>query len=219
MVSLCVVFALGFVACGSDKTTTASPDADRATAKKLVLTTTDFPSGWTGKPDDQTRSEEAKAASKELSDCVGTSGAEAETARWKGDEFTKDQYQVSSNANLVADKAAFKKDVAAINSPKLQTCVKDIFGKLLTQSLGAPPTSLDVTPFEVKKYGAVTVGLRLRVGTGTSTGTTETVYVDLVLMGKNRAENTTTIFSIGQPMDPALENSLLAKVGSHVNAA
>ncbi len=188
-----------------------------ATAKKLVLTSTDFPPGWTAKPADQTQSPEDKADSKELSDCVGTSGPEAEKARWNGDEFTMDQYQVSSEANLVTDKALYKKDIAAIKSPKLQTCVKDVFGKVLTKAIGTEPTSLDVTPFAVKKYGDVTTGLRMKVGTGT--GATDTVYVDLVLMGKNRAEVTTTVFSVGQPIDPALENSLLAKIGSRVNAA
>ncbi len=187
-----------------------------ATAKKLVLTSTDFPSGWTGKADDQSQSPEDKANAKELSDCVGTSGLEAETARWKGDDLTIDQFQVSSEASLVTDKAVFKKDVAAINSPKLQTCVKDVFRKVLTKAIGAEPTSLDVTPFAVKKYGDVTRGLRLKVGT--DIGATDTVYVDLVRMGKNRAEVTATVLSVGKPMDPTLENSLLAKIGSRVNA-
>jgi len=211
-----VLLALGFVACGSDKATTASPDADLATAKKLVLTSTDFPSGWTGKADDQTKSPEDKADSKALSDCIGASGPEAETAKWNGDDFTMDQYQVSSSVNLVTDKAVFKKDVAAISGPKLQTCVKDVFTKVLTKAIGAEPTSLDVTPFEVKKYGDVTKGLRMKVDTGT--GATDTVYVDLVLMGKNRAEVTATVLSVGQPIDPTLETSLLAKIGSRVNA-
>jgi len=211
-----VLFALGFVACGSDKATTASPDADMATAKKLVLTSTDFPSGWTGTPDDQTQSPEDKADSKALSDCVGTSGSEAETAKWNGDDFNMDQFQVSSKVSLVTDKAVFKKDVAAISGPKLQACVKDVFTSVLTKSIGSPPTSLDVTPFEVKKYGDVTKGLRMKVGTGT--GATDTVYVDLVLMGKNRAKVTATVLSVGQPMDPTLENSLLAKIGSRLNA-
>ncbi len=187
-----------------------------ATAKKLVLTSTDFPSGWTGKADDRSQSPEEMADARQLSDCVGTSGPEAETAKWKGDDFTTDQYQVSSETSLVADKAVFKKDVAAINSTKFPACVKDVFTKVLTKAIGAEPTSLDLTPLEVKKYGDVTKGLRMKVGTGP--GAADTAYVDLVRMGKNRAEVTATVLSVGQPIDATLETSLLAKIGSRVNA-
>lgn len=184
------------------------------TAKKLVLVAGDFPPGWTAKPDDQTQSPEDKATAAELSACVGTTGDESETARWSGDGFSKDQYEISSDANLVKDKDLFAKDVDAIKGPKLQSCTKDTFTKVLTKQLGEAPASVDAVPLQVTQHGDVTVGLRMTVKAGS-----DTVYLDLVLLGRNRAEVTATIFSVGQPPDAALEKTLLDKLGSRVDAA
>lgn len=216
LICVCVVVSLGFAACGSDKPTTASPEADTATAKKLVVAASDFPPGWTAKPRDQESSADAKASSKELSDCTGTTGEESVSARWAGDKFSMEKVQISSNANLVKDKAAFRKDVDGLKGPKLQPCIKDAFTKLLTKELGTAPTSVEAARLTVPKHGDVAVGVRLTVTAGPAA---KSVYFDLVRMGKSRAEVSATLISAGQPIDPALEKSLLDKLGRRVDAA
>ena len=233
LISLCALFVLGLAACGgggsntssndtttesSASPTTASPSGDTNVAKKFVFVQADFPAGWTAKPADQTQTPDDKATSKELSDCVGTSGADAQSARWKGDDFNMGQVQVGSEATVVKDEAVYRKDVDAIKGPKLQTCVKDVFNKVLTTQIGSAPTSLDVAPLQVPSHGDVTIGLRMTVG-ATIQGVPLTLSLDLVVMAKNRAETSATFLNVGQPFDSALETSLVDKLGARVDAA
>ncbi len=74
-----------------------------------------------------------------------------------------------------------------------------------------------MTPFEVTEYGDVTVGFRVTI-TVSVRAETLTFYADLVLMGKDRAEVIANFFGVGQPFDPALQESLLAKLGSRLDA-
>ncbi len=189
-----------------------------AKVMKLVLVASDFPPGWKSTPDHQTRSAEDKAVNTELNTCVGTTGDEADKARWSGDNFESDQYRVTSEAVLVKDDASFRQDTEAIQGSKVQGCVKDVFTKVLTKQIGTAPTSVDVTSLDVPKHGEVTVGIRLTVNAGPA-ASGHTVYLDLVLMGKNRAESTETLVSAGQAMDPALENSLVHALGKRVDVA
>jgi hypothetical protein len=232
LISLCVLLALGLAACGGGNSststssttaestapsTTASPAGDTDLAKKLVFVQGDFPAGWTAKPADQTQTADDKATSKELSDCVGTSGEAQESARWKGDDFSMGQTQVGSEATVVKDEATFQKDVEAIKGSKLQTCVKDTFNKELAKQLGSAPTSLDVSTLDVPKHGDLTTALRMKVGASVQ-GVGITLYLDVVLMGKRRAETTATFLNLGEPFDPALQTTLVDKLGARVDA-
>ncbi len=219
LIFLGVLFTVALAACGSSKSDSASksnPTADMEKAKKVVLVTSDFPPGWTATPDDQTESADDKARSKELSDCVGTSGDETQTAKWSGDSFSMNDDEVSSESNVASDNAVYRKDIAAIKSPKLRDCVKTIFTKLLTEQIGQEPTAVEVAPLEVAKHGDTTVGVRMKVSLATEA--TDTLYVDLVLMGKKRVEVTTTFTTVGKPIDAALEKSLIDKQGARLNA-
>jgi len=186
------------------------------TAKKLVLVASDFPPGWTGKPDDQTTSPEDKVGSDAFSACVGTGRDETRTATWTGDTFSMSDDEVSSETNVASDKAVYRKDVDAFKSPKLGDCVKTLFTKLLTEQLGEAPTSFEVSPLDVAKHGDATVGIRMTLSLGPPVN--DTFYVDVVFIGKDRAEVTSTFSSVGQPMDAALQKSLIDKQGARLNA-
>jgi len=219
LIFLGVLFSLTLAACGSSTSDSASksdPAADMETAKKVVLVTSDFPPGWTATPDDQTVSADDKARSKELSDCVGTSGDETQTAKWSGDSFSMNDDEVSSEGNLASSDAVYRKDIAAIKSPKLRDCVKTIFTKVLTEQIGQAPTAAEVSSLKVDKHGDTTVGVRMKVSL--SAAETDTLYVDLVLMGKKRVEVTTTFTTVGKPIDAALQKSLIDKQGARLNA-
>jgi hypothetical protein len=232
LLPLCVLFVLALAACGGGKSdtstkdtsaestapsTTASPAGDTDVAKKLVFVQSDFPPGWTDKPADQTQTPDDKATSKELSDCVGTSGEAQESARWKGDDFSMGQTQVGSEATVVKDETTYQKDVDAIKGSKLQTCVKDTFNKELTKQLGSAPTSLDLSTLDVPKHGDLTTALRMKVG-ATIQGVSLDLYLDVVVMGKHRAETTATFLNLGQPFDSALQKTLVDKLGARVDA-
>jgi hypothetical protein len=232
LITLCVLFVLGFVACGGGKSdtssndttpestappTTASAAGDIDLAKKVVFVQGDFPPGWTAKAADQTQTPDDKATSKELSDCVGTSGQTANSARWKGDDFSMGQAQVGSEATVIKDEATYRKDIDAIKGTKVQTCVKDVFNKALAKQFGSAPTSLDVASLDVPHHGDATVGLRMTVG-ASAQGVNITLLLDLVVMAKNRVETSATFLNVGQPFDSALQKSLVDKLGARVDA-
>jgi len=214
-----VLFSVGLAACGSDSNGSGSKStaADTDTAKKLVLVASDFPAGWTDTPDDQQTTPEDQANAKELNDCVGTSGEEAEAAKWSGDGFSMNNYEVSSKASVVRDKSAYDNDVKAIKGSKLLKCVQTVYTRVLTKQLGTAPTSVEVTPLDVTSYGDATVAFRMKLVAGPDVA--DSAYLDLVLMGKNRAKVTGTFFSVGQPIDPAVEKALIDKLGGRLDDA
>jgi hypothetical protein len=198
--------------------TTASAAGDTALAQKLVFVQADFPAGWTASPPTPDTAED-KANNKEVDACIGTSGADAHSADVKGNDFSMGPTtQVGSEAQVVKEEATYRQDVAAIKGPKLQPCLQTFLTKALTKGVGSAPTSVQVSSLPVPSLGDVTVGLRITAGI-TTQGQALTVYLDAVLMGRNRAEVTSTFLNVGQPFDAALQRTLLDKLGARVNAA
>ena len=198
--------------------TTASAAADTALAQKLVFAQTDFPSGWTASPPTPDTPED-KANSKELSACVGTAGDEAHSADVKGNDFKQGALtQVGAEAQIVKDEATYRSDVAAVKGPKLQPCLKDFLTRALTKALGSAPTSVQVSSLPTRSFGDVTVGLRLTLGLAVQ-GQNLTLYLDAVLMGRYRAEVTSTYSNVGSPFDSALEGTLLNKLGARLTSS
>lgn len=176
----------------------------------------DFPAGWTGTPSNT--SPDQKAANKELDACIGTSGDDAKSADVEGDDFAMGQgTQVGSEAQIVKSEATYKSDVAAVKSPKLQSCLQDFVTKELTKAVGTAPGSVQLTDLPVKSFGDVTIGKRLTAGLSAQ-GQTINVIVDFVLMAKNKAEVTGSFTNLGQPFDQTLETTLIDKLGAKLDA-
>lgn len=200
-------------------TPTVAPSAsDAARVEKLVLLTEDFPAGWKGTqapPSDDTSDEE-------INRCMGLSGKEAETAHKSGDDFSKgtgESAQASTEAATVKDDATYRKDLAAIQSAKLGECLEEAFKKEMASSSQAGVTpSFEQSELKVTKYGDSTVGRRLII-TVKSSGGTSKFYIDIVFMGKNRAEVLVSFLDLDHPFDQNLEKSLLDKLGARINAA
>jgi hypothetical protein len=236
LLSILPLFAIVLAACGgggsksssttSAPTTTASTASSNAgsdaaataRAQKLVFVQADFPPGWTAAPSAPDTPED-KATNEELDKCIGTSGQAARSADVKGDDFTMGQgTQVSSEAQIVKDESTYRSDVAAIKGSKLQPCLQDFLNKQITKAAGGAPGSLQLSSLTVPTFGDVTVGKRLTASI-TVQGQTLNVYVDFVLMGKNRAEVTASFSSVGQPFDATLQRSLLDKLGAKLKSA
>jgi hypothetical protein len=232
------LLALIFAACGgggsNSSTTTSAPTTSTTAsssgtagsdpaaverAKKLVLVQADFPAGWTGTPAAADTPED-KASNRELADCVGLSGDKAQVADVKGDNFSMGSpvTQVGSEAQIIKDEATFKSDVAAIKGSKFVPCLQQFLSKAIAKQAGTAPVNPQVSTFSVPTFGDVTVVVRLSAGI-TVQGQTLDLVLDLVLMGKNRAEVTGTFSNVGQPFDQALEKTLIDKLGAKLNAS
>jgi len=187
-------------------------------AKKLVLVQADFPAGWTGTPAEADTPDD-KASNRELADCVGLSGDKAQVADVKGDNFSQGSpvTAVGSEAQIVKDEATYKSDVAAIKGSKFVPCLQQFLVKEIGRQAGTAPANPQVSTFPVSTFGDVTVGVRMSAGI-TVQGQTLNLVLDLVLMGKNKAEVTGTFSNVGQPFDQALEKTLIDKLGAKLTA-
>ena len=200
-------------------TAAGSDPAATARAQKLVLTQADFPAGWTGTPA-AADTPEAKAAGQQFATCAGLSGESAQSADVKGDDFNMGSpaTMVSSETRIIKDDSTYKKDVESLKSGKFQPCLQDFLTKSLASATGgATPTNVQVSPLTTDKFGDVTVGIRMSAGI-TVGGQTATLVVDAVVLGKNKAEVQTAFINLAQPFDPALEKSLIGKLGAKLDA-
>ena len=190
-----------------------------ARAQKLLLVQADFPAGWTGTPATPDTPED-KAANAEFATCAGLSGEAAQTADVKGDDFGMGSpvTQAGSEAQIMKDEASYKKDVEALKGSKFQPCLEALLTKTITKAAGSAPTNLQLSPITVPTFGDVTVGKRLSAAISAQ-GQTLTVVVDVVVMGKNRAEVLGTFSNLAQPFDQALEKTLIEKLGAKLNAS
>jgi len=203
----------------ASSSTTAGSASNLRDAKldSLVLVQTDFPTGWTASPNDQTKSAEDKQSEDELNACVGTSGDEAEAGSKTGDDFSQgDNFQAGSEVSVVKDDDTYRKDLAALKSSKVTSCIKDAFTKLIREEV-PDVTSVDVADLSVPHHGDVTTARRLTVEAKPS-GQNVKVFLDVVLMGKRRYELGLTFFGLGSPFESALQRSLIDKVGRRLDA-
>ena len=200
----------------STPTSAGSDPAAVSKAQKLVFVQADLPPGWTATPSSNTPDDQA--LSNELDACIGTSGPAGRSADVNGDDFTMGQAtQVSSQAQIVKSETTYRSDIAAIKGPKLQSCLQDFATKAISKAAGGPPASLQLTDISVPTFGDVTIGKRVTAAISVA-GQSLNIYVDFVLMGKNKAEVTGSFTNAAQPFDQALETTLINKLGAKLNA-
>lgn len=232
-----VVSALVLTACGggdetpsaaTDSTTTEAPATttaavdvavDKAEARKLLLRSSDLPAGWKAAPTQ--RDSVDKALDDQVAACAGRPRpASRITARADSQTFTMDYAEAGSQAELVRTVEDFKADVAATKGPKYAPCVRRALIKFLPQQLppGASVQSVVVERLPVAHYGEFSAGFRATVKLLVQ-GQPARVYQDAVLLGKGRVELSAGFSNVQEPFDPALEQELVAKLASRLEAA
>ena len=225
-----LMFAVG--ACGGGKkdsssesssTSTTVPDAatEAAAAPSLLLVQSDLPAGWKATPHQDDPGD--AAIQKKLADCAGASDPSRSIANLDSPDFDLGDAEVSSSVDVVATRADFEKDVAALKSSKYVTCVKQLFGTELERQIQqeAPDATVDdvsLARVASPTYGDVTVALKGTV-TLTVKGRTVVFYLSDYAFGRGRSEVDVNFFNIGRPFDPALEQSLLAKAVAKLKVA
>ena len=213
--------ALLGVACGgssksSTATTTTAPTPERALAQSLVLAAADFPAGYTTTP---AASDDQAPEDQKIDDCTGQSGAAEDAARVNGPDATKDDSQISSIAEVKKTKEAFAKDAAAFTLERLQSCTSALKASFQDSSEDSPGTSIgDITVSALPiptTFGDLTRGFRVVVQISSNEQTIP-LYLDVVELGKDRAEVQLGFTNAGGPFDSATEQALIAKVGARL---
>lgn len=223
LTAIVITLGLAVSACGGDKKpggSGADTAADRARARRLVLTATDMPAGWTGTQ--PTPDPEADAQGKALAACAGAVDPDvAESASVEGQDFEKDTASVSSEVTFVKTPDQARTDLAAITSSKFEPCAEKFAGDALRGELegsGAALESVTFDPIAIDKYGDATQAFRM-TATVVAGDQRLSIYLDLIFILKGRAEITVSFTEVGKPFDDTLKTSLLAKMGTKLAAA
>ncbi|HZN15731.1 MAG TPA: hypothetical protein VFB78_15795 [Acidimicrobiales bacterium] len=192
----------------------SSSSASAVALDRLVLVAADFPDGWTASaPDPGNDADDAALAA-----CAGSSPPSADVAELDGQDFGKDEDQISSDASVVKDDASYSKDMAAIRSSKFSTCLEDFLTKEIEKDAAGAETSIDVANLDIPKHGDFALGRRVSVELKAN-GQTLHLFADFVVYGKKRIELSASFLGFGRPVDTGLRNSLANKLGARLDAA
>ncbi|HEY5985628.1 MAG TPA: hypothetical protein VIV12_04485 [Streptosporangiaceae bacterium] len=192
--------------------------ADEAKARTLLLRSSDFPADWKSRAG-RSAPEEPR---QELASCLGRPVPDTyTTARIGSPLFSLGTAEAGSSAQLVRTIEDFRADMAAYSGPTFIPCIKstlvDSFRRQV-EPQGGSLQSLTVEPLQAPRYGQISVGFRVTAKARAPQGQRLTVYTDYILLGKERIELWATFFNVDQPFEPALESTLVAKLGSRLKA-
>ena len=229
--ALLIVFA---TACSSStpnvaKTTAApvlSPSAtptpsEEDRARAIVLTDTDFPSGWQGTPhaDDPTERE----FERRIKACSGTAVNVGSTTDIFGDDFDNAQTSVGSEAEFFKSPALVRADMASINNSRVLACVRNLLIEQIKAELAkegakaATLRSVSLVRFTIPRYAEASAALRL-TAVVSAAGQTLRLYQDIMVARKGRIEATASFFSLGSVFPARLERSLFVTMAARLVA-
>ncbi len=187
--------------------------ADMARAKAIGFVRSDFPAGWTAKPSTSSGSPSSstcKSFDPDESDLI-------ETGKVDSPEFTAPDgfSQVASSVGIFQTVAQAKTSWSRVVRPAMLQC----FAELITKSSpqGSTISDLGKGVLAFPKVAPRTTAYRLVLGV-TPKGATAAVklYVDLVMLGANRANVATLMFSLGQPYAAAFEQKLAGAIAQRL---
>jgi hypothetical protein len=178
--------------------------ADMAKAKAIGFMRSDFPAGWTAKPSTPTTtgSQTCKGFDPDESDLV-------ETGKADSPEFTApDGYsQVFSTVGVFQTLAQAKASWSREVKPAMLAC----FSELITKS-SPPGSTISALAKGTLPFPTVAPRLaayRLVIGVAPKGGAGSVrLYLDLVLLGADRANVATIMFGVGNPYPAAFEQRL-----------
>jgi hypothetical protein len=190
--------------------------ADQAKARALLLVPADFSDGWDATPHRDDNPVQ-RARDDELAACEGRHGSPTRTtATVSSPVFVRGDAWALSQAEFVRTAQDFAADVAFAKTARFMVCSRRALSKALqAQSPRASVQSVTIASLPVARYGAFSTGFRATARTRSHRHTV-TVYVDVILLGKGRAELNAVFSSVGQPFDQALERALVAKLGARL---
>lgn len=203
---------------GSLGTNSVDVAADRATARTLLLESSDFPAGWSETP--WQTDPLLERFEDEVYACLGLPNRDAYiTADTYSAVFSKGNAQAVSNAQIVETTEDFAADFAIVAGPRYAPCLQRGLRKLLPRQVpDASLQSLTTKPLQVANYGKLSRGWRI-TATLVIQGQSVIIYLDDIALGKGRIELGATFSNIGRPFEPALRRALVAALGDRLEAA
>jgi len=212
--SIVLLLLVGLAACGGGGAKSANPTADKASADKISLKQSDFPSGWSSRPHKATPEETATL--QQLTQCAGIPNMAAQvSATAQSPDFSQGQATtLVSSVTFVHTNADATNDLAAFQSGKASGCLKQMVDALFRQRLPASaPGNLEVRQlqFPTLKDGTAAYQASFTVN---AAGTNIPLYADFVYFQAGRAIVTMAAYNSATPFDPKLEQDLAKKIAS-----
>jgi hypothetical protein len=127
---------------------------------------------------------------------------------------------VRSNVTYAKTRADADADLAAVRGGRFLDCAKEEISKLAGRQLppGVSLGSVTIDRRSLGTFGEATEAFRVAATLG-GPGTSVVANIDLVLVRKGRAEATATFTNLSTPFDPALQHTLLSKLGTRLQSA
>ena len=199
---------------GASKTSKpANPATDKATAVKINLRESDFPSGWKSTPYNPTPQQ--AASPRQLAQCLGSAAAASQaTADVHSPDFATGQTTMAaSNVHVARTEADAGNELAAYQSGKGPECFKQSFEPVVQARLPAGTTASDMAvhqlDFPTLRDGTAAYQASFTLPLG---GNNVAVYSDYIVFQAGRSLVNMFTTSVGSPFDPKLEKDLANKM-------
>ena len=197
-------------------------DAQRR-AQASLLVPSDFPPGWTSTPYVKTPDTPTDTAqSRQLANCLGVPNRDVNgSGDIHGLDFALGQkFKVNDSASVTRSEAEATQVLDAIKGPKFIPCFQpfatnDIKTGLAKTAPTANVGNVTVKRLDLPKYGDATAAIGVSVPLSGPGGQT-TVYVDFVLVRSGQVGLEDVFSGVGQPIDRALEQHLVAKASDRL---
>lgn len=180
--------------------------ADQAKARAIALRASDFPAGWTGKPNTNTSQDDPRCSTynPDQSDLVETGDVDSP-------DFTRaDGSLATSTVGIFRTRTMARTGYGRVVRPQLASCFGELFKK------GAAPAKvqlLQVGSLAFPRLGDRSNAYRLTANV-TLQGVTIPVAIDIVAFNRGRVDVAMIFLGIRGPLPASLEQSLAAKAAA-----
>ena len=185
---------------------------DLGIAESALLTEDDFPAGWTGSPRDEEEDD-----SPSIDDCEPLREyKDSETAKARGDEFSKDQAEITVNVVLMPDADEAAGYLEAFQSDETDQCIQDFLDETIREAFagnaaegtegtegaaGGAGDDVQITtePAEVDGFGDDAAGYKVTMDV-TSQGQNVQLHGEFVLVQVDRGLGQFSFLNVAEPI-------------------
>jgi len=179
----------------------------------IPVQASDLPSGWKATPADTSNEAAANAA---MHNCVGgtdTSPDKVETVN--ASDYSLNNATISSNVSSFKSEADIAADKQLLQSPKIDSCYKQLLNKLLAKALPSGTTVDNITFHLTPGSGGGPTNLEA-TGDGViaimAQGQSASVYVSVAFISGPLVEAQVTFIDLGQRVDETLQRQIITAV-------
>lgn len=175
-------------------------------AHRAVLTSTDFPAGWTADPADPADAATDDGSDRALAECMGTTYEDSTTEAESS--FSSIGLSAGSDFTIASSAERARADFAALAGPAAPGCIEQTFRKELdgdkpadgSYDLKVEPSALAAALPRDADRDAVGVRVTATIHRGK---TTIPIVFDVIMLRYDRIEATLNFTAVGEPAFPA----------------